>query len=422
MRCTFFTIKIMHTSDYRKTYRVIVILLLAFFVTFSDCCSGENVTDAPLSIDSASSPGNLRTDTTYSRSTSRSSITFKEWPARLRGLNTKLMFPLHKNNINPGGFIPEEIFKKLARWHINVIRVPINADSNIFHDNYRDNNKDIIQTYYKHIQGLKHTLELAQKYNIYVIVSAGRVIDRKKLPLCRASDRKGYWKQVVKLWKYVASVFGSYDKLLGYDLLNEPDGSNDIWQGIVMPEIIKTIREVDRDTYLVIEPAPGGSYRSFKDFVPIKDAKVVYSFHFYAPHNYTHQGIGRRKVFFTYPGYIKHFNHSPKIYWDREQLENQMIYVENFQKKYHKRIFVGEFGVVRWAPGGARWLEDVISTLEEHRWDWCFFSLGGWNGWNPTFGSNDPICNEIYGHKITDRLKVLIKYWNKNIGISEQNL
>ena len=353
--------------------------------------------------------------------------TSKIWPNRLRGLNTKLVFPIKKNSTNPGGFLPETIFKKLVAWHVNVIRVPVNADVNIFKNEKSVTlseraSKDVILAYSRHLKGLAHTLRLAKKYNIYVIVSAGRVVNRRKMPLYSESDRSGYWKGVVRLWKHIAREFGKHDKLLAYDLLNEPDCDSDIWQAVVLSKIIEAIREVDKDTYLVIEPAPGGSYRSFKDFVPVSDPKAVYSFHFYAPHNYTHQGIGKRQLIFEYPGYIKHFNHSPLLYWDEEQLERQVRHVVAFQEKFHKRIFAGEFGVVRWASGGAKWLEDVIHIAEKHGWDWCFFSFGGWNGWNPTFESDDPISNEIDGHKHTKRLKVLLRSWEKNCEDNSENI
>ena len=57
---------------------------------------------------------------------------------------------------------------------------------------------------------------------------------------------------------------------------------------------------------------------------------------------------------------------------------------------------------------------DSISIFEKHGWDWCFHSVGGWNGWNPTFGPNDPISLATDGGKKTDRLKVLLKAWAAN--------
>jgi hypothetical protein len=50
-----------------------------------------------------------------------------------------------------------------------------------------------------------------------------------------------------------------------------------------------------------------------------------------------------------------------------------------------KRILVGEFGVLRWAPGAHQWLTDCIALFEEYGWDWCNHSPSGWNGYNATY-------------------------------------
>ena len=54
-----------------------------------------------------------------------------KWPAYpLRGVNTKLVFPVKKNKANPGGFLSDEIFRQLKSWRVNVIRVAIGVDEN----------------------------------------------------------------------------------------------------------------------------------------------------------------------------------------------------------------------------------------------------------------------------------------------------
>jgi hypothetical protein len=54
-----------------------------------------------------------------------------------------------------------------------------------------------------------------------------------------------------------------------------------------------------------------------------------------------------------------------------------------------KRILVGEFGVLRWAPGADKWLSDCIELFEAYGWDWCNHSPSGWNGFNVTYSSTD---------------------------------
>ena len=125
----------------------------------------------------------------------------------------------------------------------------------------------------------------------------------------------------------------------------------------MLPDLIKTVRAIDRNTYLVIEPAPWGSSKSFGNFKPVDDPKVVYSFHFYSPHTYTYQGVKKRPRGLVYPGHLKQFSNSPTLYWNREQMKKYLQKAIRFQKKYKARMFVGEFSAVRWAPNAEKWLE-----------------------------------------------------------------
>lgn len=347
----------------------------------------------------------------------------KIWPAKtLRGLNTKLVFPTHKNQTNPGGFLSDTIFRTFKEWRINVIRVPIGVDRGSVWDVKKGDTLPPIPPcnpmapYSKHLQGLEMALNLAEEYDIYVIVTAGNIAGRKIDVMYHEGDGRGYYRELTKLWQYVAQKFGRNKKLLGYDLLNEPvekRGQRN-WRRVILPKLIEAIRKVDKNTYLIIEPAPWGSYKAFRNFKPVEYRKVVYSFHFYTPHNYTHQGIGKRPRGLKYPGYLRHFNTSPIRYWDRKQLEKQLDDAIEFQNKYKVRMLVGEFGVVRWAPGGVQWLEDAISIFEKYGWDWCYHSYGGWNGFNPTFNATDPQSNEINGGEETRRLQILKRAWMKN--------
>ena len=72
-------------------------------------------------------------------------------------------------------------------------------------------------------------------------------------------------------------------------------------------------------------------------------------------------------------------------------------------------MWVGEFSVIRWAPGAARWLDDSIGIFEKHGWSWLYHCYGEWNGWNPTFAADDPSSNQRDRGKVTDRLEALLR-------------
>jgi len=157
----------------------------------------------------------------------------------------------------------------------------------------------------------------------------------------------------------------------------------------------------------------------YKTLTPLQDprgdeSRIVYSFHMYAPHNYTHQGIGKRPRGLVYPGMLKMFPGSPVKHWDRETLAEYIKPALDFKRKHGVRMYIGEFSAVRWAPGRAEWVEDVISLFEADSLDWSFHSYTGWNGWNPTFPPDAKGSNEPDGGHQGERLRVLKKYWARN--------
>ena len=346
----------------------------------------------------------------------------KKWPdTLLRGLNTKVYILNKKTRPHAELYLSDKDFLNFIEWSVNVIRVPINVDWDSIW-NIKKGEKlpeipkdDPLSPYRKHLHGLENTLILAKKYNINVIVTLGNVAGRRIDVLYNEDDGSGYYKELPKLWDYIALKFGKNPNLLAYDILNEPveKKGKHSWREIILPDLIKKIRLIDKDTYLVIEASWGGA-KALKKFKPVSDKRSIYSFHFYAPHNFTHQGIRGIPRGYKYPGRIKRYNNSPEIEWDQARLESKLQDAVEFQRKYDTRILVGEFGAVRWASGAQNYLRDSILLFEKFGWDWCFHSYGGWNGFNPTFYSDDPQYNAYNGGRETRRLEILKMSWGKN--------
>jgi hypothetical protein len=357
----------------------------------------------------------------------------KEWPASgLRGVTTKLVAKTVANTQNPGAVLAEETAHKLRQWGVNLLRVELEVDEAIHGrsgnpDPPRPGDDDLLP-YRNHLQALEHVLALAEKHQFYVLLIAPKIQGRGSGMLYAEKGASGYHRHLVATWRRVAERFGSHPRLIGYDFLGEPHGSNEVefWYGRLLPEIVKAVREVDRDSYVIVESVPWALAEGYRNMKPLDDPKVVYSFHFYAPHGYTHQGVGPGRAEtaarLTYPGVLQMFPGSSKIWWDKEQLRRYVQPVRAFQQKYGARVLVGEVGVIRWAPGGAQWLSDAISLFEELGWSWCFHSYGGWNGWNPTFDASDPAGNSLDGGKVTEQLRVLIKGWRRNVFANERTV
>jgi len=147
------------------------------------------------------------------------------------------------------------------------------------------------------------------------------------------------------------------------------------------------------------------------------------------PHGYSHQGVrflqhrtaesSRGK--WTYPGMAPRVEGAAtEEYWDKAAVEKTMASVVAFQAKHpDARIYVGEFGVIRWAKGGDQLLKDDLDIFERHGWDWTFHSVGEWNGWDPTYGPDEPVKNRptIAGGVETESFKTIQGGWALNLAL-----
>ena len=328
-----------------------------------------------------------------------------ELPQRLRGIN------INPATLAQPGFIP-----MVAGWHVNVLRVNIGADQK-----QPPTAENALAPYAQALHDLDQALPQLRAAHIKLIICAANTYGRSLDVMWQKTDSAQATRDhLAQFWSAFARRYRNQPDIVAYDVFNEPNykpGQAWTWYDDMLPKAVAAIRKVNPTIWLIVEPGPWGLPDGFAQLKPLADPYVIYSFHHYAPHRYCHQGIQAYKDVrgkLTYPGLNKMFNDSPEKYWDKKALEESMRPVIDFQARYHVRILVGEFGVLRWAPGAARWLADSISIFEQHGWDWCFHSVGGWNGWDPTWAADAPESNAYNGGKVTDRLKVLLKGWAAN--------
>ncbi len=99
---------------------------------------------------------------------------------------------------------------------------------------------------------------------------------------------------LIDLWTSIAERYKDEKTIAAYDLLNEPvvTQSIDQWQNLSR-RITKAIRVVDSKHLLFVERvnAINGQWtlNENANFFPLQDENSAYTFHFYDPHEYSHQ-------------------------------------------------------------------------------------------------------------------------------------
>jgi endoglucanase len=95
---------------------------------------------------------------------------------------------------------------------------------------------------------------------------------------------------LMKVWSQMALHYRDRSDFIYYEILNEPHGISDALWNTIQQQVVQTIREIDTRHYIVVGPANWNSYNNLGAMPVYTDTKLIYTFHFYDPFIFTHQG------------------------------------------------------------------------------------------------------------------------------------
>lgn len=222
------------------------------------------------------------------------------------------------------------------------------------------------------------------------------------------------------IWTQLASRYKDASDYLVYELMNEPHGIEvELWNEVIA-RIFKLVRDIDKKHYIIAGGADWNSFAAMKTLPDFKDDKVIYTFHFYDPHTFTHQGAGwchmERVVGIPFPydpGKMPPMPENPTDY-EREKFDKYPEqgtleaviaffdqYVE-FSQERNAPVFCGEFGA--FAPHmtheqRVNWYTIITDLLEEKG-----IARTSWDYYGP-FGVYDINWKEIREKKMFPELK-----------------
>ena len=239
----------------------------------------------------------------------------------------------------------------------------------------------------------------------------------------------------VEMWRYTASRYADHPIVVGYDLMCEPHpgGIREIWEpeeffdryqdttldwNQLYPRLTQAIREVDTETPILIGGMGWSSLRWLPYIESTGDPKTVYTFHQYEPQTqYTHQD--NPLLMNSYPGRFD-------LNWDgvpddfnKDWLTSYLQISQEFKISRKVPLAVNEYGIVRWIPGGALFLDDQLALFEEFGFNHAIWIWDpAWEPWteevnamNYRFGTNPRSESEDLPNPLMD---VLERYWSLN--------
>jgi len=298
----------------------------------------------------------------------------------------------------------EKNFSDLRSWNANVARSWIKLKP----ARYVDGVAEYDPGWEEQLTKVESDLEKARRHGLKFVLTVGGGVFQEHC-------QKGGWDNpklaptVATVWKGVAQRLLPYrDVIYGYDLYNEPLDWDQMphsprqWRDIAKGAI-KAIREVDDKTWIVYEPGPAG----FAGMKPLPDDRVIYSAHYYSPHQFTHQGVMNIKG-----TDLAHVMAQLGVRYTgaKEQLKKELGPLRQFQLKYHVPVLIGEFSVIRWAPkaDAVQYLKDLTDVFEEYHWSWIYHAFREYQGWSLEHDDNYPVKDQhVLATTETERAKVI---------------
>jgi endoglucanase len=205
------------------------------------------------------------------------------------------------------------------------------------------------------------------------------------------------------LWRKLAAHYASRNpELVLFEVMNEPEQNDPYrWAGI-QARAAAAIREVaPRNTII----ATGPNYSDIVDLLtqhPLGDGNVIYTFHFYDPHEFTHQGANWGTPWWRYTHGIPYpatedsmrdlLKEVPDLtnryalelywldHWDAHRIRLLIDEAAAWGQNNHVPVICNEFGAFRQftdATSRNAWIHDVRTALEGDHIGWAMWDYRG---------------------------------------------
>ena len=240
-------------------------------------------------------------------------------------------------------------------------------------------------------------------------------------------EHDDFVEQFSDYWRAVARHYSTYDpEMVSFEVLNEPEFRDRYrWAG-VQAKLANAIREGAPQHTIIVA---GGNYSDIADLVsmtPLSDPNMIYNFHFYDPHTFTHQGATWGINYWHFESklaYPPNMENAEKVAaaepdavnrlqilrygldnWNASRIAVEIGQAAEWAKRWNVPLTCNEFGVYRKTSDPAdraRWLHDVRTTLEGDGIGWNMWDFGGRDN-----GHGFGVVNGENGHNTPDEVTI----------------
>lgn len=209
--------------------------------------------------------------------------------------------------------------------------------------------------------------------------------------------------QLADYWRALARHYSSRNAdLVFFEILNEPEFRDRYrWEG-VQSKLAVAIREGAPAQTIIVAGANWSADNELLFIEPLRDHNIIYNFHFYDPHVFTHQGATWSTNYvhylrdLPYPSTPENVQQAAALVpdaanrlavthygmdrWNAARIDEEISQIAAWGKRWNVPLTCNEFGVYRKTAqpkDRAAWISDVRTTLEKYGIGWTMWDYSG---------------------------------------------
>jgi len=184
------------------------------------------------------------------------------------------------------------------------------------------------------------------------------------------------------LWKQIADRYKDRPSHVVFELLNEPhDKLTDERWNELFPKALALIRESNPERIVIVGPGHWNNVDSLAKLMLPQDERLIVTFHYYSPYEFTHQGAPWDPNATKWVG--KKWRGTDA---ELAAVQKDFDKVSAWSKQHARPIFLGEFGSYSKADMESRvlWTKAVVAEAEKRGFSSSYWEFGA------GFGAYDP--------------------------------
>jgi endoglucanase len=250
-----------------------------------------------------------------------------------------------------------------------------------------------------HLASLDAAVKMILGHGLAIVIDLHPESDFK----ARLSKDDEFVERFADFWRALAAHYSSWDAdRLFLEIMNEPEFTDRYrWLGVEM-KLAAAIRQGAPALTII---AAGARWSNDDELVfqePLHDPNIIYNFHFYEPHIFTHQGATWGPYYWHWLREVR-YPSSPESaervaplvpdemdrlqviryghdHWDAARIESEIKQAAEWASRRDVPLVCNEFGVYRAfvdPDDRAAWIHDVRTALERNGIGWSMWDYSG---------------------------------------------